>query len=78
MKLVFEDLIGDNSVEYFLYCIYFECIFTRNLASIQYKKVKSYLYKAFYLYHIEVECKKSILAAIAAVPKYKKAHIKQK
>lgn len=75
--LTFEDLTGDNSVEHFLYCIYSERTLTKNLVSVQYKKVKSHLYIALYLRHTKAGYEELILAVIAATSENKKAYIRQ-
>ena len=77
MGLAFNDLLGNASVEHFLCQMYSECTLTRNILSIQYKKAKSHLYAALYLRHTKKGYEKSILAAIAVAPEYKKAYIKQ-
>lgn len=74
--LVFKDLIGDNFVEHFLYYIYFEYKFTRNLGDLQCKEAKSHLYAILYLYYTEERFKKLILAVIATALKHKKSYIK--
>lgn len=77
VDLTFEDLTRDNSIEHFLYYTHSERTFIKNLVSVQCKKVKSHLYTAFYLRHTEAEYKELILAVIAAIPKNKKAYIRQ-
>lgn len=69
-------MIRDIFVKNFLIYIYFKCILSRNLAYIQYKKIKSHFYINFFLYYIKIKFEKSILVVIAIALKYKKAYIK--